>query len=101
MTAALAGDEDGSDERPKKKQKVANASPPASNIIKLLVSHDHGHLVTVTDDKLIRVFSVKAGGVLDELSQRCMPKRPCAIQISPDNTTIICGDKFGDVYSLP
>jgi len=30
-----------------------------------------------------------------------MPKRPCAVQILPDNVTIICGDKFGDVYSLP
>lgn len=30
-----------------------------------------------------------------------MPKRPCAILVTPDNSTIICGDKFGDVYSLP
>lgn len=30
-----------------------------------------------------------------------MPKRPCAIQVLPDNDTIISGDKFGDVYSLP
>lgn len=30
-----------------------------------------------------------------------MPKRPCAILVTPDNQTIICGDKFGDVYSLP
>lgn len=30
-----------------------------------------------------------------------MPKRPCAILVTPDNETILCGDKFGDVYSLP
>lgn len=30
-----------------------------------------------------------------------MPKRPCAIQVTEDSKTIICGDKFGDVYSLP
>lgn len=30
-----------------------------------------------------------------------MPKRPCAIDILPDNQTVIVGDKFGDVYSLP
>lgn len=30
-----------------------------------------------------------------------MPKRPCAIDIIPDNQTLIVGDKFGDVYSLP
>ncbi|KAF4555760.1 tRNA (guanine-N(7)-)-methyltransferase non-catalytic subunit trm82-like protein [Elsinoe fawcettii] len=30
-----------------------------------------------------------------------MPKRPSAIQITDDSKTIICGDKFGDVYALP
>lgn len=30
-----------------------------------------------------------------------MPKRPCAIALSADESTIICADKFGDVYSLP
>ena len=32
---------------------------------------------------------------------RAMPKRPCAIAITHDNSTIISADKFGDVYSLP
>ena len=30
-----------------------------------------------------------------------MPKRPCAIALGPDDSTILCADKFGDVYSLP
>ena len=30
-----------------------------------------------------------------------MPKKPCAVVITPDCSTILCGDKFGDVYSLP
>ncbi len=30
-----------------------------------------------------------------------MPKRPCAIILTPDESTILCADKFGDVYSLP
>ncbi|TVY84995.1 tRNA (guanine-N(7)-)-methyltransferase non-catalytic subunit trm82 [Lachnellula suecica] len=30
-----------------------------------------------------------------------MPKRPCALTITDDNTTILSADKFGDVYSLP
>lgn len=30
-----------------------------------------------------------------------MPKRPCTIDLDPNDRTIIIGDKFGDVYSLP
>jgi len=30
-----------------------------------------------------------------------MPKRPCSITLTPDNTTILSADKFGDVYALP
>jgi tRNA (guanine-N(7)-)-methyltransferase subunit TRM82 len=30
-----------------------------------------------------------------------MPKRPCAIDLASRDQTIIIGDKFGDVYSLP
>jgi len=30
-----------------------------------------------------------------------MPKRPCAVVVSPDEQTILIGDKFGDVYGLP
>jgi len=34
-------------------------------------------------------------------SHRVMPKRLCAIVLTPDEETILAGDKFGDVYSLP
>lgn len=38
----------------------------------------------------------------EKLIQRsAMPKRPCVIAITEDDATIISGDKFGDVYSLP
>lgn len=30
-----------------------------------------------------------------------MPKRPCALALTPDNSTLLVADKFGDVYSLP
>lgn len=30
-----------------------------------------------------------------------MPKRPCAVVLTTDDSTILCADKFGDVYSLP
>lgn len=88
-------------ERPSKKQKTENPPPTAPNVIKLTVSPDSQHVVAVTDDKCVRVFRIHEDGKLEELSQRFMPKRPCAIQVLPDNATILCGDKFGDVYSLP
>jgi tRNA (guanine-N(7)-)-methyltransferase subunit TRM82 len=88
------------DERPKKKQKtIAKAAPALTNIIKLTVSNDQLHAVAVTEDKCVRVFSIQTDGGIVELSQRTMPKRPCALEVLPDNDTIICGDKFGDVYS--
>lgn len=30
-----------------------------------------------------------------------MPKKPCSVIFTPDGKTILCGDKSGDVYSLP
>ena len=30
-----------------------------------------------------------------------MPKRPCAITLTADDLTLLCADKFGDVYALP
>ena len=30
-----------------------------------------------------------------------MPKRPCSVQFTTDESVILCADKFGDVYALP
>ena len=30
-----------------------------------------------------------------------MPKRPCSITLTTDEKSILCADKFGDVYALP
>ena len=30
-----------------------------------------------------------------------MPKRPCAVTLTSDESTLLCADKFGDVYALP
>ncbi|KAL8796671.1 MAG: hypothetical protein Q9195_001061 [Heterodermia aff. obscurata] len=60
------------------------------------------YVVAVTgEDKAIRVFELRRDGSLMQISERLMPKRPCAIALTPDDKTILCGDKFGDVYSLP
>ncbi|WEW58272.1 tRNA (guanine-N(7)-)-methyltransferase non-catalytic subunit trm82 [Emydomyces testavorans] len=68
----------------------------------LIVSGTGDHIIAVTgEDKCLRVFEIKPDGAFTQLSERFMPKRPCAVTVTPDNTTILCGDKFGDVYSLP
>ncbi|KAH9826261.1 hypothetical protein Tdes44962_MAKER03645 [Teratosphaeria destructans] len=105
-TAQIAHNgKDGDEEPPAKKKRTAangNAKPILlPNIIKLVTSPNQDYAVIVTDDKRVHVLAVRPDGGLGEVSQRIMPKRPCAIQILPDNDTIIIGDKFGDVYSLP
>ena len=30
-----------------------------------------------------------------------MPKRPCSVNFTTEGSTILCADKFGDVYALP
>ncbi|PNS20181.1 tRNA (guanine-N(7)-)-methyltransferase non-catalytic subunit trm82 [Sphaceloma murrayae] len=84
-----------------KKRKIDSSKSTHPDVIHLVTAPDHQHVVAVTGtDKCIRVFSAR-DGILTELSQRCMPKRPCAVQITRDGSTIVCADKFGDVYSLP
>lgn len=95
------GDESANGERPKKKQKTAPATQPSPSIINLTIAPNQRYVVVVTDDKCLRVLALEEDGKLVELSQRFMPKRPCAVEVLPSNDTILCGDKFGDVYSLP
>ncbi|KAG9964675.1 hypothetical protein KCU61_g2581, partial [Aureobasidium melanogenum] len=86
---------------PGKKRKLEPETATTPNVIKLAVSADSKHVIAVTDDKSVRVLEVTETGKLNQLSERTMPKRPCAVLVTPDNKTILCGDKFGDVYSLP
>ncbi|KAF7128211.1 hypothetical protein CNMCM5793_002753 [Aspergillus hiratsukae] len=73
-----------------------------STIPILAVSSDGNYVVAVTgEDKCLRVFEIEESGNLKQLSERHMPKRPSAIALVDDDKTILCGDKFGDVYSLP
>ncbi|RYP93494.1 hypothetical protein DL770_000378 [Monosporascus sp. CRB-9-2] len=87
-------------------------------VILITATSDGKHVVAVTGtDKTVWVFEHDGKGGLKELSQRyesvldlpktvsdfyrAMPKRPSAIKITADGKTILCADKFGDVYSLP
>ncbi|KAF2705255.1 guanine-N(7)--methyltransferase subunit TRM82 [Pleomassaria siparia CBS 279.74] len=97
-----AASEDESQERPGKRIKLSPQTEAKSNFSCLVVSNDKQHIVAVTaEDKCIRVFRIDSQFRLHELSQRCMAKRPCSITLTSDDSTILCADKFGDVYALP
>ncbi|CAD6445719.1 b96dd60d-7982-450a-a452-0b24cfe3586e [Sclerotinia trifoliorum] len=89
------------------KKKTKNSSPKIfepSPITALTVTRDLQHVIAVTgEDKTIRVLAWDdtANKGLKQISDRTMPKRPCALAITDDCNTIISADKFGDVYSLP
>ncbi|KIW00972.1 uncharacterized protein PV09_07494 [Verruconis gallopava] len=86
----------------KRRLSVTNDREILPNIIKLAVTHSQQHVVVVTgEDKCIRVFYISPQGQLSQLSMRAMPKRPCALAFTSDDSEIFCADKFGDVYSLP
>ncbi|KAI4102289.1 MAG: hypothetical protein L6R37_004481 [Teloschistes peruensis] len=89
------------DGKPKPSKSIkAQASNP--NLINLAGTSDGQYVIAVTDeDKCVRVLRLDVDGKLQQLSKRSMPKKPCAITLTPDESTIICGDKFGDVYALP
>ena len=89
-----------------------------SVIVKLAATSTGQYVVSATgEDKTVRVFKLSDEGILTLLNERrdltasasaykadcnrCMPKRPCAIIVAPDDSTILCADKFGDVYALP
>lgn len=89
---------DANAQKPRRKKKKA---PPLPSVIKLTASSDGRHVVVVTgEDKTIRVLEM-LDGQLSQISERAMPKKPGAVTLTPDQSTIVAGDKFGDVYALP
>ena len=106
------------DNLPQKAAHLKSVSASSSIIIKLTATSTGQHVVAATsEDKAVRVYDLSADGVLTLLSERrgsnggfsfpkvdcnrLMPKRPCSIVMTSDDSTILCADKFGDVYALP
>ncbi|KAL1794775.1 hypothetical protein ACET3X_006591 [Alternaria dauci] len=91
-----------SEERPGKRIKLEQPNEQKSNFSSLILSSDGQYLIGVTgEDKCIRVFQIDSQNRLQQLSERCMSRRPSSITLTSDNATILCADKFGDVYALP
>ncbi|KAE8832793.1 hypothetical protein HRS9122_08506 [Pyrenophora teres f. teres] len=100
QTEGQQDDEDG--ERPGKRIKLDQPKEHKANFSNLIISNDGQYLVGITgEDKCVRVFQIDTQNSLQQLSERCMSRRPSSIILTSDDTTILCADKFGDVYALP
>lgn len=79
------------------------APPIYSYIRNLRLTSDESRLIACADsDKSLLVFDVDktSKNVLKLRKRFCFSKRPNAISIAEDDTTVIIADKFGDVYSI-
>lgn len=104
------------DEPNKKKRKSNNSEPKVPTpgqgaptiynyIRQIKLSNDESKLVVITDsDKAAVVFKLDYentdNNILQLIKRQPFPKRPNAITTSNDDTEIIMGDKFGDVYTF-
>ncbi|KAK9462521.1 uncharacterized protein V1516DRAFT_670485 [Lipomyces oligophaga] len=87
-------------EEPSTKKVKADPSDLDLNAFRTLKCSPNGkHIVTTTDEqKELIMFDSEE---LTVTFSRKLPKRPSAIFIAGDNSTVLVGDKFGDVYSFP
>ncbi|MCJ1328878.1 tRNA (guanine-N(7)-)-methyltransferase non-catalytic subunit trm82 [Thelotrema lepadinum] len=86
----------------KKRRKSKRKDLLIPSVVNLTATSDGKHVVAVTgEDKSLRVLELLENGVLNQISQRVMPKRPSAVTLTHDQQTILCADKFGDVYAMP
>ncbi|KAF2025810.1 guanine-N(7)--methyltransferase subunit TRM82 [Setomelanomma holmii] len=90
-------------EPPGKRIKLSPApTERGPNFSSIILSSNGEYLIGVTgEDKCIRVFQVDKEGQFQQLSERCMSRKPSSITLTSDDFTILCADKFGDVYALP
>ncbi|KAI4117813.1 MAG: hypothetical protein LQ345_002035 [Seirophora villosa] len=81
---------------PSRTRKSKKTKITESNVVNLVATSDGQSIAVVTDeDKCVRVLRLDGKGRLQQLSQRQ------DFTFTPDEKTILCGDKYGDVYALP
>ncbi|CCH41695.1 putative WD repeat-containing protein [Wickerhamomyces ciferrii] len=117
--AAEEGTPESSEEPPKKKKKKSKnknndgepkiptpgpGAPTIYNYIRTLKFSRNGkYLIGTTDsDKSVVIFEIDLSNnenILKLIKRQPFPKRPSSITTSYDDSEILLGDKFGDVYS--
>lgn len=88
------------EERNKEKQQPAkanNAQEGVRAIRTLALSRNEKYLIG-TESKSVYVLNASD---LSLISARTFPKRPSSVTTSIDDSDLVVGDKFGDVYSVP
>ncbi|KOS38699.1 hypothetical protein ACN38_g10478 [Penicillium nordicum] len=86
---------------PNPKDSNKEASNSWTNIPLVTVAHSKYVVIMTSEDKCVRVLSLDNEGKLQQLSARTMPKKLSALTLTPDESNILTGDKFGDVYTFP
>ncbi|KAJ5333982.1 uncharacterized protein N7506_007765 [Penicillium brevicompactum] len=98
-----ADDEKNAETEPEAKSKESKKDESNSwtNIPLLTVAQSKYAVIMTGEDKCVRVLSLAEDGKLKQLSARTLPKKLSALTLTPDENTILVGDKFGDVYAFP
>ncbi|KAK9325539.1 hypothetical protein V1517DRAFT_314421 [Lipomyces orientalis] len=81
------------------KVKKAKIDDNQHNVFRTLTCSPDGRYVVGSTDEQKSLVVLDAD--LLEVNIRNFPKRPSAIDITGDSSTVILGDKFGDVYAVP
>ncbi|KAK9365801.1 hypothetical protein V1509DRAFT_631831 [Lipomyces kononenkoae] len=81
------------------KNKKAKIEDNKRNVFRTLSCSPDGKYVVGSTDEEKSLVVLNAD--LTIVNIRKFPKRPSAIDITSDSTTILLGDKFGDVYAVP
>ncbi|KAJ8102646.1 hypothetical protein POJ06DRAFT_265511 [Lipomyces tetrasporus] len=81
------------------KTKKAKIEDNKHNVFRTLTCSPDGQYVVGSTDEQKSLVVLDA--YLRVVNVRNFPKRPSAIDITSDSSTVILGDKFGDVYAVP
>ncbi|KAK9237949.1 hypothetical protein V1525DRAFT_375984 [Lipomyces kononenkoae] len=82
------------------KNKKAKTADSKHNVFRTLSCSPDGKYVVGSTDEQKSLVVLNADD-LTVVNIRKFPKRPSAIDITSDSSTVLLGDKFGDVYAVP
>lgn len=79
---------------------LPSSSTSSTFIRKVAISSDSRHLATISDDKGLRIYTLKSDGITLD-STRYLTKKASDISFIPDSNDVLVSDKVGDCYLYP